>query len=122
MQFDGGPGGHRYFVDPASLSIGADGVVRYTLLIRTAGGASNVSYEGVRCDDRHQKTYATGQPNGSWTQARDPQWRRIEYRSVNNHHGVLYADYLCPDRAPAGSVAEIVKRLKTAPARPFVDD
>ena len=29
-----------------------DGVVRYTLVTRTAGGATNVTYEGIRCEGR----------------------------------------------------------------------
>lgn len=123
VPFPGGPAnGHRYFVDPVSLSIGADRVVRYTLVIRTAGGATNVSYEGMRCDERQQKTYATGQANGSWARSRDPQWRRIEYRSVNNHHGVLYTDFLCREREPPDSVEQVLRRLREPPPRPFAGD
>ena len=123
VPFQAGPtGGHRYFVDAPSLSIGADGVVRYTLVIRTTGGATNVSYEGVRCDERHQKTYAIGQPNGSWTRARDPQWRRIEYRAVNNYHGVLYGEYLCRGKDPVSSVKEVLQLMRQPPSRPVVSD
>lgn len=118
----GQTGGHRYFVDAPSLSIGADGVVRYTLVIRTAGGATNVSYEGVRCEERHQKTYAIGQPNGGWTRARDPQWRRIEYRAINNYHGVLYAEYLCRGKDPVGSVKEVLQLLRQPASRPTDGD
>ncbi len=39
IQFDAGSATpHRFFVDPASISIGDDQVVRYTLVVRTAGG------------------------------------------------------------------------------------
>jgi hypothetical protein len=112
----GGASPHRFFIDAESLSIGADGVVRYTLVVKTAGGATNVTFEGVRCDMRQQKYYAIGHPGGNWTRARSPQWRRIEYQEVNRHHGVLYSDYLCAgtgsNRAPVKNVAEAVQRLK----------
>jgi hypothetical protein len=108
----GGASPHRFFVDAKSLSIGEDGVVRYTLVIRTAGGATNVSFEGIRCDLRQQKYYAVGRADGSWVRARDPQWRRIEYQEVNRHHGVLYEDFLCRGRIPVGSVREAVQLFR----------
>ena len=104
--------GHRFFVDASSLSIGSDGVVRYTLVIRTSGGAMNVTHEGMRCNERVLKIYAVGQKDGAWQQARDPQWRRLEYRSINNHHGILHSDYLCDGREPVKSTQEMVRRLR----------
>lgn len=112
----GGESAHRFFLDPHSLSIGADGVVRYTLVVKTTGGATNVTYEGIRCDEREQKTYAVGQANGGWLNARNPQWRRIQHRSVNNHHGVLYTDFLCIGREPAKNVKDVVQQLKYGPS------
>jgi hypothetical protein len=117
VAFEGGPASpHRFFIDTQSLSIGTDEVVRYTLVIKTAGGATNVTYEGIRCETREQKYYAVGQPGGGWTRARNPQWRRIELREVNRQHNVLYTDFLCNGGLnrgiPAESVKEIVKWLK----------
>ncbi|MCW5605336.1 MAG: hypothetical protein KIT18_12415, partial [Burkholderiales bacterium] len=49
LPFDAGSAtSHRFFIDAASISVGEDGVIRYTLMIRTAGGATNVSFEGIR--------------------------------------------------------------------------
>lgn len=98
---------HRFYVDAASLSVGEDGVVRYTLLVRSAGGATNVSFEGIRCETREHKIYAVGRPDGGWTRARDPKWRRIEDREVNRHHFVLYAEFFCPERARPAALGEI---------------
>lgn len=108
----GGASAHRFFVDAQSLSIGADGVVRYTLVVKTTGGATNVTYEGMRCAERQQKTYAVGQANAAWLRARNPQWRRIEHQSVNNHHGVLYTDFLCLGKEPAKSVKDVLQQLR----------
>jgi len=115
----GGASPHRFFIDAKSLSIGEDGVVRYTLVVKTAGGATNVTFEGVRCDERQQKVYALGHSGGSWTRARNPQWRRIVYQETNNQHGVLFANFLCSgtgnNRTPAKNAAEVVQRLKYGP-------
>ena len=108
----GGRSPHRFFIDAPSLSIGEDGVVRYTLVIKAAGGATNTTFEGMRCDTREQKYYAIGQVNGNWERARSPQWRFIEYQEINRHHGVLYTDYLCHARNPTKTVKEIVQLLK----------
>ena len=120
LAFDaGGATSHRFFIDAPSLSIGEDGVVRYTLVVKTAGGAMNVSFEGIRCELREVKVYALGQVKGEWTRARNPQWRRIEYREVNRHHGTLFADYLCQgsgsERAPLPNVKAVVQRLRYGP-------
>jgi hypothetical protein len=116
----GGASPHRYFIDSQSLSIGEDEVVRYTLVVRTAGGATNVSFEGMRCEDRQHKYYATGRADGSWERARNPQWRRIEAKEINRHHNVLYQDYLCvgPARSPASGVRDVLQRLRYAPRNP----
>lgn len=116
IRFDAGSAtSHRFFVDPSSISIGEDGVVRYILVTKTSGGAINVTFEGMRCETRQQKTYAVGHRDGSWARARDPQWRRIEAREVNRHHGVLYADFFCRGKSPAGSVNDIVALLRHPP-------
>jgi hypothetical protein len=116
MQFEGAAAtAHRYYIDAPSLSVGEDGVVRYTLVIRTGGGATNVSFEGMRCETREQKYYALGRSDGKWTRARDPQWRRVELRELNRHHNVLYAEFLCPDRhVRMTTVKQIVDALRRA--------
>ncbi|MBI3042826.1 MAG: CNP1-like family protein [Betaproteobacteria bacterium] len=117
VAFDaGGASPHRFFVDARSLSIGDDGVVRYTLVIKTAGGATNVTFEGIRCDTRQQKVYALGRADGSWARARNPEWRRIEYHDVNRHHITLYADYFCVDGEPMRSVKEALQLLRYGPS------
>ncbi|HUF79586.1 MAG TPA: CNP1-like family protein [Burkholderiales bacterium] len=116
LPFAAGAGNpHRYFIDGRSVSIGKDGVVRYTLVVKTAGGVVNTTYEGMRCDVRQQKYYAVGQENGGWARARAPQWRRIEFREINNHHGVLYSDFLCYEKMSPDSVKDVLQLLKHGP-------
>lgn len=96
---------HRFFVDGATLSVGQDGVVRYALVVQSAGGATNVSYEGIRCATREYKIYATGR-DGQWMPVRMSQWRPIENKPVNRYHAALAREYFCPLGTPITSAEE----------------
>lgn len=86
---------NRFYVDPPSVSIGADGVVRYTAVLKAGGGALNVTFEGIRCLTRELKIYALGRRDGTWTRARTSKWERIA-RGSKPHQFSLYRDYFCP--------------------------
>jgi len=119
VPFDaGGASPHRFYVDARSLSVGEDGVVRYTLVVKAAGGATNVSFEGIRCESRQQRYYAVGRADGSWVRARNAQWRRIEHQDVNRHHYVLYAEFLCSGKQPHQSAREVLQLLHDKPPSP----
>jgi hypothetical protein len=108
---------NRFLVDGKSVSVGTDGVVRYTLVIKAAGGASNVSFEGIRCESREQKYYAIGRSDRTWARARNPQWQFIEFRQVNAQHLTLYSEFLCRGKIMMESAEQIVQALRRGPAR-----
>lgn len=113
IEFEAGAASpHRFYIDSESISVGGDGAVRYTLVMRTAGGATNVSFEGMRCETREQKYYATGRSDGSWARARNPQWRHIEFQEVNQQHWTLYSDFFCKGKVAVKSAKEALDRLK----------
>jgi hypothetical protein len=58
---------NKYFIDSATLAPGKDGVVRYVLVVKTSGGATNVSFEGIHCAERKWKHYATGRYDKTWS-------------------------------------------------------
>lgn len=97
---------NHYFIDSSSLVVGSDGVVRYVLVVRTAGGAENVSFEGIRCEERTWKLYATGGPDGQWRTARISEWRPIENKPVNRYHAALSRELFCPDGNPIATAEE----------------
>src|SRR5690242_13638733 len=67
LQFDAGPASsNTHYVDGASITVGEDGVVRYTLVIKSPTGAMNVSYEGIRCQTEEKRTYAYGRNDKTW--------------------------------------------------------
>lgn len=87
---------NRFFVDGDSISVGSDGVVRYALVVVSAAGARNVSYEGIRCDTGERRLYAFGRADGSWSKARGNAWVKIKDSSLNRQHAALYNEYFCP--------------------------
>jgi hypothetical protein len=103
---------NRFFIDADSILIGDDGVVRYTMVVKSPSGAENVSYEGIRCDTTEQKFYAFGRRDGTWSNVRAPAWRKIQYKDVNRQYGVLYSNYFCPDGAPIRSAKDAIQRFK----------
>ncbi|HEV2007167.1 MAG TPA: CNP1-like family protein [Burkholderiales bacterium] len=104
---------NRFYIDPESIAVGSDGVVRYTVVVRSPGGAENISYEGIRCETREQKYYAFWRRDGTWANARSGEWRYIVSKDINRQHGVLYLDYFCPDKKkPVGSPKDIINRFK----------
>ncbi|KAB2927097.1 MAG: hypothetical protein F9K30_04875 [Dechloromonas sp.] len=103
---------NRFYLDTESLSIGADGVVRFVLVVLTPGGARNVTFEGMRCETRERRLYASGRQNGVWSKARSVDWQPINDAAINRHHAALFLDYLCPGGVMASSVAEIKGALR----------
>ena len=84
----------RFMVDGKSISIGADDVIRYTLVVVSSQGARNISFEGIRCETAERRTYAFGRQDGTWSKARSDQWRKIS-GGATNQYVVLYAQYFC---------------------------
>ena len=57
LQFDAGPASSNlHYVDGSSISVGEDGVVRFSLVVKSPAGAKNVSYEGIRCQTHEKRT------------------------------------------------------------------
>lgn len=99
---------NKYFVDAATLALGEDGVVRYVLVVKTAGGATNVSFEGMHCATLSWKHYASGRSDRTWTVSRASrqEWRPIENKPTNPHHAVLSRSFFCPQGNPITSAED----------------
>ena len=97
IQVDGGLS-FDFFVDLESVSVGRDGVVRYTLVARSDGGATNTAYEGIRCKGRERKLYAFGRADKTWSAARNPQWALISDLPANRIQATIHDSLFCPAR------------------------
>ncbi|HJV88081.1 MAG TPA: CNP1-like family protein [Noviherbaspirillum sp.] len=102
----------NFAIDAGSLTVGSDGVIRYTLVATSAAGARNISYEGIRCASFERKLYAFGQANGTWSRSRRDKWERIDSNAANRQHAVLYKDYFCDGVTVAGNAKDMINRIR----------
>ncbi len=104
-----------FFVDAKSVSIGTDGVVRYSLIARSPDGPLNVSFEGMRCSDAKYRIYAFGRPDKTWSEARSALWQAMPADTRNTQRTVLYAEYFCPKSRIVGKAEDVVRALRYGP-------
>jgi hypothetical protein len=105
---------NRFYVDAESISVGADKVVRYTVVVEAAGGARNVSFEGLRCESGERRLYAYGHPGGTWSKARNAGWEPIKMRSLLSYQKALFEDHFCPYGINVQDARDAVKSLRRA--------
>lgn len=84
-----------YFLDSESLELGDDNVIRYTLVVRSTSGASNVMFEGMLCNDKAYKTYGYGTGKGKLQAARNPKWRPIRETGSKPFRKDIWKHYFC---------------------------
>jgi hypothetical protein len=113
----GAPGEFRFFIDGRSITAGADGVVRYTLVARSAAGVQNVSYEGMRCASGELRIYALGRGR-EWVAAKGG-WRPIRPGAAQRWHEALYREYFCRMKQPVRSSREAIDALRRKPATDY---
>jgi hypothetical protein len=103
----------KFGVDPATLAITADGIVRYVMLATNASGSVNAMYEGIRCATGEVKTYARASNSGAWSVVKEPLWRDFSDNLPSKHAIAFARQGACDGRAAAASsVADIIKNLK----------
>lgn len=105
---------NQYFVDANSISVGKDGVIRYTVVVNTPGGATNISFEGMRCETGERRLYAYGHPDRTWSKAQTALWQEINFAYGHSYQKVLYEDYFCPRDRFAKTAAEAITNLRRA--------
>ena len=101
-----------FFVDAKSISVAADGVVRYTVIAKSADGALNISYEGMRCAEREFRVYAFGSSGNTWFEVRNSKWEPIRSATRNAQRAVLHSDYFCPMSGNIATAEQGVRALK----------
>jgi len=100
-------------IDPATLAISPDGIVRYVVVARNAGGSVNAMYEGIRCATGEVKTYARASGNGPWSIVAEPQWRGLTDNLPSKHAWVFARQAACDGRATtASNTGDIIRALK----------
>lgn len=104
-------------VDPDSLQVGSDGIVRYVVLAISDSGNVNAMFEGIWCRAGEVKTYARFGSDGKWHATEDSQWRPLNGNQRSMHALALARQGACDGRATtSASPAAIIRKLRQ-PAR-----
>lgn len=99
-------------LDPATLAIGSDGVVRYVVTMTNLSGSVSALYEGIRCTTDEVKTYARWSPSSQWTRTTEPVWREINSNLPSKHAFAIARQGACENHLAQSTVADIVRALK----------
>ena len=103
-------------IDPATLTVGSDGVVRYVVVMRNASGSANAAYEGILCTKGEVKTYARAGTNGKWVAIKQPEWRALTDNLPSRHAYAIAKQGGCDARTSAKreNTLEALKRGRKA--------
>lgn len=103
----------HFAVDRNSLTVGTDGVVRFTVVVASPSGARNVIYEGIRCDTYEWRQYAgLNSDHDGWDTTVANDFTRIENGTLNAYQAALYQDYLCANKMPMGNATSILENIR----------
>lgn len=111
--------GLTFGVDPATISLSPDGVVRYVVIATSPSGATNVMYEGIRCTTAEFRVYARHYPKTGWTNVSSQDWRSLYATNQSRHTLAIARGGACDAAAPRMTVAEIIRALRDTPIKNY---
>ena len=103
---------YRYYMDVTSISREDGDVVRYTIVIQSPRGSSNIFYEGLRCATDEIKTYAYGTRGGQFARVADSKWTYVHTNTgAMRYRVVLYDYYVCDKDGWARDTDSVLEQL-----------
>ncbi|MDT7516433.1 CNP1-like family protein [Rhodoferax mekongensis] len=99
-------------IDPNTIYVGNDGIVRYVAVMTNSTGTSHAVYEGIRCLTGEVKTYARAGSSGTWSPVATPVWRDLMDNMGSQHPRMFARQAACYARVTV-SKPEIIKALQT---------
>jgi hypothetical protein len=106
----------RLGVDPATIKLGSDGVVRYVAVMRsTIGSAVSANYAAIRCATGEYKLYARHYAKGDWRPVANPDWVPLSPDSASRYALRIARAGACRDASSNTSTAQILKDLRGGP-------
>jgi hypothetical protein len=99
----------KFGVDPKSIRVDPGRIVRFTLVSVSDLGATNISYEAMRCGTRELRSVAIARPGQGWQRAYNDEWRPVAAVNRTAVQNVLYKGVLCSGGGPASMSAEVLQ-------------
>jgi hypothetical protein len=102
-----------YGIDPKTLTVGGDGVVRYVMVARSSSGALNVLFQGVRCATAEFKTYGRWNNNASsWNTSTKEEWQPLSFSGFSRPAMMLARAGICDGKTINGNSQKILHTIK----------
>lgn len=102
-----------YGIDPKTLSVGPDGVVRYVMVARSSSGALNVLFQGVRCATAEVKTYGRWNNNASsWNTSSKEEWQPLSFAGFTRPAMMLARAGICDGKTINGTPQKILHTIR----------
>lgn len=109
-----GPGQLVFGVDPSSLSVTEDQVVRYVLVGQRPQGAVNVVFEGVNCKTGQTRVLARWNEASGWKPTVS-EWRALLEERGTRPAAALARNGLCEGATANTPVSRMVRSLRNGP-------
>jgi hypothetical protein len=100
-------------IDPETLTVSSDGIVRYVVVAVSRSGNVNAAYEGIWCRAGEVKVYARAGNDKQWDVVQDPEWKELNANQPSMHARALARQGVCDGRSASGhSPQDIIRKLK----------
>lgn len=102
----------RWGIDPTSIQISNDGLVRYVVVARSQSGVINAFYETINCNKAEFKIHARHSGTGGWSLVERPEWRSMYDKAPSKHALMLAKQGACVGTATAQNATLMMHSLK----------
>lgn len=111
--FISGPSQLEFGVDPSSVTLGDDQVVRYVLVAKSVSGAMNVSFEGIHCKSATTKVFARWNGKAeTWKVLNESFWRPMSGDGRGTRHAsILAKGGMCDGPGPNKPLPKMIQEL-----------
>lgn len=104
-------------IDPDSLTVAEDGIVRYVVVAVSKSGNINAAFEGIWCRTGQVKVYARASNDKVWDEVPAPQWTELNGNQRSMHALALARQGVCDGRSAAAPSAQaIIRNLRQSPS------
>lgn len=104
--------GYDFFIDTKHLTLGKDGVTRYTAVIRSASRAENVFFEGIHCITQEYRGYGYGSSDGKIHALTESEWRPVHGADTFGYRYQLARFYLCDQNTLPLEPEKAIERIR----------
>ncbi len=102
----------KWGVDPDSIKIMPEGIVRYVVVAQSESGVVNAMYEGIRCNKGEFRSYARHNPGSGWVKTSNSDWIPLRQSTSSRHPEALAKQGICDGAAPPSNVPAAIRSLR----------